>query len=108
MEVGYGQQLGFAVGQPLPRCRALTFGAVAVTAANGKCPLAALWAKSVMGSWGPLGVHFTVVSANTPHHYEAPFSKAISLSGGRKTPRRSCGGTMASIASSFSVGSPRV
>jgi Transposase zinc-binding domain len=51
---------------------------------------------------------FPGVFANTPHHYEVPFSRAISLSGGRKTPRRSCGGTMASIASSFSVGSPRV
>ena len=35
-------------------------------------------------------------------------SKAISLSGGRKAPLRRCGGTIASIASSFSVGSPRV
>jgi len=51
---------------------------------------------------------FTGVSANILHHYEASFSSAINLSGGRKTPRRSCGGTIASIASSFSVGSPRV
>ena len=51
---------------------------------------------------------FTGVSADIPPHYEAPFSRAINLSGGRKTPRRSRGGTMASIASSFSVGSPRV
>jgi hypothetical protein len=41
-------------------------------------------------------------------HYGLALSKAMSLSGGRKEPLRRCGGTTASMASSFSVGSPRV
>jgi hypothetical protein len=41
-------------------------------------------------------------------HYDFALSRAMSLSGGRKDPLRRCGGTRASIASSFSVGSPRV
>jgi hypothetical protein len=41
-------------------------------------------------------------------HYGLALSKAMSLSGGRKKPLRRCGGTIASMASSFSVGSPRV
>ena len=41
-------------------------------------------------------------------HYERALSIAISLSGGRNVPFRRCGGMMASMASSFSVGSPRV
>ena len=41
-------------------------------------------------------------------HYDLALSIAISLSGGRKDPFRKCGGTMACMASSFSVGSPRV
>ncbi len=41
-------------------------------------------------------------------HYDLALSIAISLSGGRKDPFRKCGGTMAWMASSFSVGSPRV
>jgi hypothetical protein len=41
-------------------------------------------------------------------HYGFALSRAMSLSGGRKDPLRRCGGTTASMASSFSVGSPRV
>ena len=41
-------------------------------------------------------------------HYGLALSKAMSLSGRRKEPLRRCGGTTASMASSFSVGSPRV
>ena len=41
-------------------------------------------------------------------HYGLALSKAMSLSGGRKEPLRKCSGTIASMASSFSVGSPRV
>ena len=43
----------------------------------------------------------------TPH-YDLSLSMAISLSGGRKEPFLRCGGTMASMASSLSVGSPRI
>jgi len=41
-------------------------------------------------------------------HYALALSMAINLSGGRNAPLRRCGGTMASMASSFSLGSPRV
>src|SRR5208282_4967671 len=34
-------------------------------------------------------------------HYDFALSRAMSLSGGRKTPLRRCGGTTASMASSF-------
>ena len=44
------QQVGLACFQPFACSRPLAFGAVPVAAANGKFPLAALWAKSVMGS----------------------------------------------------------
>ncbi len=46
--------------------------------------------------WGPL----------TPHN-RGPFNQLMSLSGGRKCPRRSWGGSTDSRASSFSVGSAR-
>jgi hypothetical protein len=49
-EVSDRQQIGLALGQPRARSGALAFGAVPVAAANGIFPLAALWAKSVMGS----------------------------------------------------------
>ena len=49
--VGGRQELGFAVGEPLARRRALTLRAVAVAARNGRRPLPALWADPVMGSW---------------------------------------------------------
>jgi len=41
-------------------------------------------------------------------HYDLARSRAMSLSGARKEPLRRCGGTIASMASSFSLGSPRV
>jgi hypothetical protein len=50
MEVADRQQVGFALGQPGARSGALAFGTVSVAAANGRCPLAALWANPVMGS----------------------------------------------------------
>ena len=52
----------------------------------------------------------TLVSAaaNPAHHYEGRLRSAISLSDGWNAPRRRCGGTIDSMASSFSVGSPRV
>src|SRR5262249_17057733 len=47
-------------------------------------------------------------SSGLAPHYAFALSKAMSRSGGRKDPLRRCGGTSASMASSFSVGSPRV
>jgi hypothetical protein len=51
VEVSDRQQVGLALGQPRARGGALALGAVPVAAANGKFPLAALWANLVMGSW---------------------------------------------------------
>jgi hypothetical protein len=50
VEVSDRQQVGLALGQPCARGGALALGTVPVKAANGRRPLAALWAKSVMGS----------------------------------------------------------
>jgi hypothetical protein len=47
----------------------------------------------------------TASPAPTTSHIYLPWSKAISLSGTRNSPRFSVGGTTASMASSFSVGS---
>ena len=49
--VGNRQQFRLAVFEPLPRRRGLTLRAMAVAAGNGRRPLPALWALSVMGSW---------------------------------------------------------
>ncbi len=106
--VGHRQQLSLARLQPLRARQALALRTVPVAAGNVQCTLAALWANSVMGSqrrlspvrccsW-PVLLSITALSR----------SKAISLSGGRKEPLRKWGGTIASMASSFSVGSPRV
>jgi hypothetical protein len=51
VEVADRQQLGLALGKPLLCGGALTFGAMPVAAANGRRPLAALWANPLMGSW---------------------------------------------------------
>jgi len=52
--------------------------------------------------------HFLPAAARLAHHYEGRLRSAISLSDGWKAPRLRCGGTIDSMASSFSVGSPRV
>ena len=49
--VGNRQELGLAVFEPLSRRRGLTLRAMPVAAGNGRRPLPALWANSVMGSW---------------------------------------------------------
>ncbi len=108
VEIPDRQQIGLARGQPFARLGSLAFWAMPVAAANGRRPLPALWAKPVMGSWRQFVCDPAPVAASSAHHYEARFSIAINLSVGWKTPRRRCGGTIASIASSFSVGSPRV
>ena len=51
VEVGDRQQFGLTRLQPLGTRQALAFWTVAVAAGNGRCPLPALWAKPVMGSW---------------------------------------------------------
>src|SRR5277367_3745990 len=50
VEVSDWQQVGLALGEPRARGGALALGAVPVATANGKFPLAVLWANSVMGS----------------------------------------------------------
>ena len=108
MEVADRQQVGLALGQPGARGAALAFGTVPVAAANGERPLAALWADPVMGSWQRLDRAMMSTAAAPTHHYEGRLRSAINLSDGWNTPRRKCGGTIDSMASSFSVGSPRV
>jgi hypothetical protein len=53
MIVRHRQQIGLARRQPVPCRGTLALRAVPVAAGNGRCPLAALWANSVMGSWRP-------------------------------------------------------
>ena len=108
VEIRHRQQLGLTIGKPLGASQALALRAVPVAAANGRRPLAALWATPVMGSWRRLDCFQAPVAASPAHHYAALLRSAISLSAGWNVPRRRCGGTIASIASSFSVGSPRV
>ena len=108
MEVGHRQQLGLALGEPVPGRRALALRAVPVAAGNGRRPLPALWADPVMGSWRRLDRALVTATANPAHHYDGRLRSAISLSDGWNAPRRRCGGTIDSMASSFSVGSPRV
>jgi hypothetical protein len=55
-------------------------------------------------AWPGSGVH----RRQTSHHYEERLRNSISLSDGWNEPRRKCGGTIDSMASSFSVGSLRV
>ena len=108
VEVGDRQQFGLALGQPLRAARALALRAMPVAAGNGRRPLPALWADPVMGSWRRLDRALASAAANPAHHYEGRLRSAISLSDGWNAPRRRCGGTIDSMASSFSVGSPRV
>ena len=57
VEVGNRQELGTPVGEPLDARQPLAFWAVPVATGNGRRPLAALWANSVMGSWrGDVGI----------------------------------------------------
>ncbi len=49
--IGNRQELGLAVFEPFPRRGRLALRAVAIAAGNGRRPLPALWALSVMGSW---------------------------------------------------------
>ncbi len=60
------------------------------------------------GELGRLDRALASAAANPTPHYEGRLRSAISLSDGWNAPRRRCGGTIDSMASSFSVGSPRV
>jgi hypothetical protein len=51
VEIGHRQQFGSAGIEPRGTRQTLTLRAVPVVAGNGRRPLAALWANSVMGSW---------------------------------------------------------
>jgi hypothetical protein len=51
VEVRHRQQFGLPMREPFGACQPLTLGTMAVTAGNGRRPLLALWANSVMGSW---------------------------------------------------------
>src|SRR5450432_4187365 len=61
-----------------------------------------------MGSWRGLGRAVVSAAASPAHHCEGRLRSAINLSDGWNAPRRKYGGTIDSMASSFSVGSPRV
>lgn len=61
-----------------------------------------------MESWRQFDQAPAPITANPALHYEVRLRSSIRWSVGWKTPRRRWGGTIASIASSFSVGSPRV
>ncbi len=67
----------------------------------------ALWADPVMGSWRRHDPALVSAAGNPAHHYEGRLRRAISLSDGWNAPRRRCGGTIDSMASSFSVVSGR-
>ncbi len=106
--VGNRQELRLAVFEPLPRRGRLALRAVAIAARNGRRPLRVLWADPLMGSRRRLDRAPASTAANPTPHYEGRLRSAISLSEGWNAPRRRCGGTINSMASSFSVGSPRV
>ena len=67
----------------------------------------ALWGVFSNGEWRAERACFAERDAPSALHYDLAFSSASSLSGGRNLPVRRLGGTTASIASSFSVGSAR-
>jgi len=50
MEIGNGQQLRLAVGEPLEPRQPLALRTMSIAASNGRSPLLALWVKFVMVS----------------------------------------------------------
>ena len=108
MEVIDGQKLRLALGEPFAGGAALALRTVTIATSNGARTI-----TCVMGKFrnGELAAVWSAAKPKTrafAPHYGLALSKAMSLSGGRKEPLRRCGGTIASMASSFSVGSPRV
>src|SRR5271169_3910190 len=73
----------------------------------GSSPLRALWGVFPNGELVPKERAAPSQHALLTLHYDLAFRKASSLSGARNLPLRRLGGTTASMASSFSVGSAR-
>ena len=98
----------------IERCRTAALGGHVARCENAACGHTEISYNScVMGKFcnGELAAVWSAAKPKTctfAPHYGLALSKAMSLSGGRKEPLRRCGGTIASMASSFSVGSPRV
>ncbi len=98
----------------IERCRTAALGGHVARCENAGCGHtviafnSCLMCTSSNGELTRLLLHFPVHRRAFTLHYEARRSNASSLSVGWNAPRRRCGGTIASIASSFSVGSPRV
>jgi Transposase zinc-binding domain len=95
-------------------CRTAALGGHVLRCENDKCGHTQIAYNScLMGKFrnGELAAFLSAAKPKTDAvapHYGFALSRAMSLSGGRKDPLRRCGGTTASMASSFSVGSPRV
>src|ERR1700719_3129329 len=98
----------------LERCRTAALGGHVARCENDKCAHTIIAYNSCLMCKFCNGELAAPLSAAKPRsaafapHYGFALSRAMSLSGGRKDPLRRCGGTTASMASSFSVGSPRV
>ena len=98
----------------IENCRTAALGGHVERCDNDKCGYTRIAFNScLMGKFcnGELAAVWSAAKPKTDAfapHYGLALSKAMSLSGGRKEPLRRCGGTTASMASSFSVGSPRV
>ena len=96
VEVRYRQQLGLSVGQPLSTCQSLALRAVPVAAANGRCPLPALWGAIGNGELAkaPSGPGRDPARIHSPLRID--HSKAFSCLVGRKYPLPRCGRTAVS------------
>jgi hypothetical protein len=55
MKIRYRKKLSLTIVEPLGTGHRLAFGAMPIAAANWRSPLAALWAKLLMGSWQAVG-----------------------------------------------------
>jgi hypothetical protein len=108
MEVIDGQKFRLALGEPFPGGAALALWTMTITTSNGELTITCLMGKFCNGELATVWSAAKLKTDAFAPHYGLALSKAMSLSGGRKEPLRRCGGTTASMASSFSVGSPRV
>jgi hypothetical protein len=106
--IRHRQQVGLAFGEPLLGRCTLAFWAVPIAAGNGELTISCLMGKFHNGELAAMSSSAKPKTDIFAPHYGFALSRAMSLSGGRKDPLRRCGGTTASMASSFSVGSPRV
>src|SRR5262249_61717749 len=98
----------------IERCRTAALGGHVARCENAACGHTLIVYNScLMGtsSNGELAASCLRLCAHRrqpAHHYEARLSSASSLSVGWNVPRRRCGGTISSMALSFSVGPPGV